>query len=62
MGAPGAVNLEEGIIYEAVNLGWENNYPISRTLTQLTGLPVVIDNDANCAAQGEMWKGCWTGR
>lgn len=26
MGAPGAVNLEEGIIYEAVNLGWENNY------------------------------------
>lgn len=61
MGAPGAVNLEEGIIYEAVNLGWENNYPISRTLTQLTGLPVVIDNDANCAAQGEMWKGAGQG-
>ena len=26
-----------------------------------TGLPVIINNDANCAALGEMWKGAGEG-
>ena len=44
------------MIYEAVNLGWKN-YPLKDLLEVETGLPVVIDNDANLAALGEMWKG-----
>jgi glucokinase len=61
MGAPGPVNLESGIIYEAVNLGWENEYPLQDLLEAETSLPAVIDNDANCAALGEMWKGAGNG-
>ncbi|WP_041581165.1 ROK family glucokinase [Bacillus sp. 1NLA3E] len=61
MGAPGPVDLENGIIYEAVNLGWKTEFPLQRELEAVTSLPAVIDNDANCAALGEMWKGAGNG-
>ncbi|MCA1058070.1 ROK family glucokinase [Rossellomorea aquimaris] len=61
MGAPGPVDTSKGIIYEAVNLGWENNTPLKDLLEVETGLHAVIDNDANCAALGEMWKGAGDG-
>ena len=48
MGAPGPVHVASGMIYEAVNLGWKN-YPLKDLLEVETGLPVVIDNDANLA-------------
>ncbi|WP_456278290.1 ROK family glucokinase [Bacillus sp. AK128] len=56
IGAPGPVQIETGLIYEAVNLGWKN-YPLKNKLAEATGLPVMVDNDANLAALGEMWKG-----
>ncbi|MCA1063386.1 ROK family glucokinase [Rossellomorea sp. AcN35-11] len=61
MGAPGPVDMAKGIIYEAVNLGWEKNTPLRDLLEMETGLSAVIDNDANCAALGEMWKGAGDG-
>ncbi|MCA1054822.1 ROK family glucokinase [Rossellomorea aquimaris] len=61
MGAPGPVDVTKGIIYEAVNLGWDQNTPLKDLLEVETGLPAVIDNDANCAALGEMWKGAGDG-
>jgi glucokinase len=61
IGAPGPVNLTTGGIYEAVNLGWRNEYPLKDLLEVETSLPVVVDNDANCAALGEMWKGAGNG-
>lgn len=60
MGAPGPVNGSTGMIYEAVNLGWKN-YPLQERLASETRLPVIIDNDANMAALGEMWKGAGEG-
>ncbi|MGM0874255.1 MAG: ROK family glucokinase [Bacillota bacterium] len=60
MGAPGPVNLDSGLVYVAVNLGWKN-YPLRDHLEMETGLPAVIDNDANIAAIGEMWKGAGDG-
>ena len=60
MGAPGPVNMANGLIYEAVNLGWKD-YPLKDLLEVETGLPVVVDNDANLAAIGEMWKGAGDG-
>ena len=60
MGAPGPVNMSSGLIYEAVNLGWKD-YPLKDLLEVETGLPVVVDNDANLAAIGEMWKGAGDG-
>lgn len=60
MGAPGPVDMETGIIYEAVNLGWKD-YPLKDKLEEETGIQAVIDNDANLAALGEMWKGAGEG-
>lgn len=61
MGAPGPVNLATGVVYNTVNLGWKDNYPLKDLLEVETSLPVIIDNDANCAALGEMWKGAGNG-
>ncbi|MEH7111918.1 ROK family glucokinase [Neobacillus niacini] len=61
MGAPGPVDYETGIIRNVVNLGWKDNFPLQESLQTLTDLPVVIENDANCAALGEMWNGAGKG-
>ncbi|WP_043933880.1 ROK family glucokinase [Bacillus sp. EB01] len=61
MGAPGPVNYETGVLYNAVNLGLRDNYPLQDILEMETTLPAAIDNDANCAAIGEMWKGAGEG-
>ncbi|KIL44398.1 ROK family glucokinase [Jeotgalibacillus soli] len=61
VGAPGPVNMQTGILYTAVNLGWDQPVALRDELQQLTGLSVVIDNDANVAALGEMWKGAGDG-
>ncbi|ASS71878.1 glucokinase [Bacillus atrophaeus] len=60
MGAPGPVDMMTGTVYETVNLGWKN-YPLKNHLEAETGIPAVIENDANIAALGEMWKGAGDG-
>jgi glucokinase len=60
IGAPGPVNKDDGSISVAVNLGWEN-FPLKDILERETSLPVVVENDANIAAIGEMWKGAGRG-
>ncbi|MFF2875291.1 ROK family glucokinase [Gottfriedia sp. NPDC057991] len=60
IGAPGSVRLEDGLIFAAVNLGWVN-YPLKEILEKESGIPVIVDNDANIAAVGEMWKGAGNG-
>jgi glucokinase len=61
MGAPGPVDYETGIIRNVVNLGWKDNFPLQESLQSLTDLPAAIENDANCAALGEMWNGAGKG-
>ncbi|MDR6998740.1 ROK family glucokinase [Neobacillus niacini] len=61
MGAPGPVDYETGVILNVVNLGWKENYPLKEQLEATTALPAAIENDANCAALGEMWKGAGGG-
>jgi glucokinase len=61
MGAPGPVDYDTGVILNVVNLGWKDNFPLQASLESLTGLPAVIENDANCAALGEMWNGAGKG-
>jgi glucokinase len=60
IGAPGPVNKANGSLYVAVNLGW-SDFPLRDRLEMETSLPVVVDNDANVAAIGEMWKGAGEG-
>ena len=55
VGAPG-INSLEGVIKNAPSLDWEN-FPLADRLKQDFGLPVVVDNDVNLAALGELWFG-----
>jgi glucokinase len=57
VGAPGPANLDTGMIEHTPNLSWHDHYPLRQLLEEQTSLPVRINNDANCAALGEMWKG-----
>ncbi|WCK55872.1 ROK family glucokinase [Aneurinibacillus sp. Ricciae_BoGa-3] len=56
LGVPGFVEMEEGFITEAVNLGW-HDVPISKKLAEYVHYPSFVINDANAAALGEMWRG-----
>ncbi|MFC0188273.1 ROK family glucokinase [Fictibacillus aquaticus] len=60
LGAPGFIEMKTGFIHHAVNIGWKN-YPLKDELEKETGLPVTVENDANMAAIGEMWKGAGNG-
>lgn len=56
VGAPGFVDVKTGEVSIAVNLGWKD-FKLAAILKELSGLPVMVDNDANIAAVGENWKG-----
>ncbi|HRX86914.1 MAG TPA: ROK family protein [Phycisphaerae bacterium] len=61
VGAPGPLSHRDGIIFKSANLpGW-NNVRLRRVLLERTGLPTILDNDANVAAFGEFWMGAGKG-
>ncbi len=52
IGAPGAVNFEEGTVIFAPNLeGWKD-VPLKKDLEKLLGVPVFVENDCNISALG----------
>lgn len=56
VGAPNA-NYYSGEIALAANLPWKGTIPLRQLIADATGLPVVITNDANATAIGEMIYG-----
>lgn len=52
---PGTVD-RRGRVIRANSLGWQD-YPLAEELGRLLPFPVEINNEANCAALGERWKG-----
>ncbi len=60
IGAPGSINPATGIIGFSNNLGFENT-PIVEMLESRIGKKIIIDNDANAAAVGEMLAGAGKG-
>ncbi len=55
LGSPGPLNLLDGTLGQLPNFpGWDF-YPLRSSLEEFTGLPVVLDGDANAAALAE-WK------
>lgn len=60
VGAPGTVDRMSGVVRKAPNLGWLE-CDLVGPLSRLTGLPVHLDNDANCATYGEWWMGAARG-
>ena len=59
--SPGAVNKKTGVIEGASALPYIHNFPIVPELEKLFGLPVSIENDANCAALAELAEGAGQG-
>jgi glucokinase len=56
VGAAGFIDSTRSTVLFAPNLAWRNE-PLRADLERLTGLPVVIENDANAAAWGEFAYG-----
>jgi len=52
VGAAGMVDFDAGVLRYAPNLAWRE-IPLRDLLSERTGLPCVMDNDANVAAWGE---------
>jgi glucokinase len=53
IGAPNA-NYHKGTIELAPNLAWKGIVPLAKLIKENIDLPVVVTNDANAAAMGEM--------
>ncbi len=61
LSVPGPLNRRLGVVHFTGNLLWED-YPVALRLSErLGGINVRIDDDANCAAAGEAWKGAGKG-
>ena len=61
LSVPGPLDRRSGVVHFTPNLLWQH-YPVAERLSQrLGGIPVLIDDDANCAALGEAWQGTGKG-
>lgn len=56
IGNPGIVDREKGILLEANNIGFENVPAREYLREHIADVPVLVENDANCAALGEFYK------
>lgn len=61
LSAPGAVNQITGVIEGASAVPYIHHFPIQQELENLFESSVTIENDANCAALAEIWKGAGSG-
>ena len=52
VGAPGSIDSMNGKVYDSDNLGMDN-FALAEYISNGTGLPVYLENDANAAAFGE---------
>jgi glucokinase len=58
---PGTVDNENAVVVQAPNLPALTNFPLKAVLAKRLDLPVLLENDANAAAVGEMWLGAARG-
>jgi glucokinase len=61
LGMPGTLSRRHGVVIAPPNLDGWRNIPVVERLSALTGLRVVLDNDANLAALGEYRCGAGRG-
>lgn len=59
---PGTVNFEEGVVMRAPNIPSLDGFRLGAALAGETPLKVLLENDSNAAAVGEMWQGAARGR
>ena len=57
IGVPGFIQFKEGIVRNANNLPFLENFAMRDALEQQLKSVVILENDANAAALGEKWMG-----
>ena len=57
LGLPGPTDKARRIARKSINLPSWDDVPVADWLESQTGLPTILENDANCAAIGEAWLG-----
>ena len=57
IGVPGFIQFKEGIVRNANNLPFLENFAMRDALEQRLNAKVILENDANAAALGEKWMG-----
>ncbi len=62
IGTPGSCDKKNGVILYANNLYFDNVPAVELVNKELPGIPVYIENDANCAALGEALAGSGKGK
>lgn len=60
IGAPGSIDPVNGVIEYWSNLDF-HDVPLAAMVSERTGLPAILENDANCAALGEYVAGAGKG-
>ena len=58
---PGTVNSQNTAVVQAPNLPSLDNFGLKDALESKLAVPVIVENDANAAAVGEMWLGAGRG-
>lgn len=58
---PGSVHAQTGLVVNAPNVPAIVDFPLNDALQKSLGGTILIENDANAAAVGEMWKGAGRG-
>ncbi|HPR26983.1 ROK family protein [Lentimicrobium sp.] len=57
VGVPSVVDLKTGVVYDTVNIPSWKEVPLKDILEEKFGIPVLINNDANCFVLGEKYFG-----
>lgn len=58
---PGTVDIAEGVVIKAPNVSCLDGFRLSAALESELEWPAILENDANAAALGEMWRGAGKG-
>lgn len=57
VGVPSVIDLSAGVVYDVQNIPSWKKVPLKALLEEHYGLPVYVNNDANCFAAGEKYFG-----
>ncbi|MEZ5400377.1 MAG: ROK family protein [Bryobacteraceae bacterium] len=57
IGVPGFIRMKEGMIVGSHNMPGFDGFPVRDEISRRLGAPVILENDANAAALGEVWIG-----
>ncbi len=57
IGVPGFIDMQTGTVVGSSNLPGFEGFPVRDAVQKRLGTPILLENDANAAALGEMWMG-----